>query len=579
MPVFILNPFMKQRHQGNRLAISSCLSLLVLAYLALLFGNIGYPLMWADESMTAMQAQRVLQFGYPKVHDGKNVLYDLEHKDLRLGIHESTDAYIGGTSWFHYYYAAPFVALSRVFDDFHVKTAILRMPFAIAGTIGLVFIFLAGSLVYETLFDKMKVACVYLVITISSVPLLLHLREVRYYSLTFLFWGAVIFIFSRHRIFGQFHKITYVIVMTALLSLLFLTFSPLYFIAVAVIVVAEVVRIPLKRSRYGGFERSLVLNGFLYASPALISFAILIPCFIFFRTFSISAAVSDYNQHSYFSNAASLLQYFIKREFLAVSLATLLLLGVIRRVVGGGREILGERSFHLIAFLAILFSVYAVAICQMGVFFLFARYFIYLQPVLGLAVVVALRANGWPAVDGRASGKAVHAVLVGVFVLVHLVVNVDVISGKIVEICHKNKGPLDYVIPYIYRTHVSPETLVVATNYEETSYMFYLGCRTTIGFLGNNLATDRRVVPDVVVPRRNSPLFRMEVVAVMEEYLRDRRYRAVLLPVYDSAYNTLPEVSPPYQHPFRERTPASDAEKLVVLVRDEGVPESGEQSR
>ena len=42
-----------------------------------LFKNISYPLFWADESMTVMRGERVLEYGYPKVHDGKNVLYDL----------------------------------------------------------------------------------------------------------------------------------------------------------------------------------------------------------------------------------------------------------------------------------------------------------------------------------------------------------------------------------------------------------------------------------------------------------------------------------------------------------------------
>jgi hypothetical protein len=38
-----------------------------------LFKNISYPLFWADESMAVMGGVRVLEYGYPKVHDGKNV--------------------------------------------------------------------------------------------------------------------------------------------------------------------------------------------------------------------------------------------------------------------------------------------------------------------------------------------------------------------------------------------------------------------------------------------------------------------------------------------------------------------------
>src|SRR4029079_14307060 len=66
--------------------------------------NISYPLFWADESMTAIGTERVLQFGYPKVHDGKNVFYDLRHSNPTLGINEKDDAYVGGAGWGQYYF-------------------------------------------------------------------------------------------------------------------------------------------------------------------------------------------------------------------------------------------------------------------------------------------------------------------------------------------------------------------------------------------------------------------------------------------------------------------------------------------
>src|SRR5690242_19677057 len=44
---------------------------LLILFLFSVFGHISYPLFWADESMTAMGTERVLQYGYPKVHDGK----------------------------------------------------------------------------------------------------------------------------------------------------------------------------------------------------------------------------------------------------------------------------------------------------------------------------------------------------------------------------------------------------------------------------------------------------------------------------------------------------------------------------
>src|SRR6185369_4377649 len=114
--------------------VATVLGLLILLYGYSLFANISYPLFWADESVTAVGAERVLQFGYPKVHDGKNVLYDIKHDDPTLGVDKKTDAYIGGAGWGHYYFAAPFVYLAESFSDIYSKTWLLRVPFAIVGT-------------------------------------------------------------------------------------------------------------------------------------------------------------------------------------------------------------------------------------------------------------------------------------------------------------------------------------------------------------------------------------------------------------------------------------------------------------
>jgi hypothetical protein len=111
----------------NRI-LTVLLVVLCMLFLVSLFKNIGYPLFWADESMTVMGGVRVLEYGYPKVHDGKNVFYDLLHPNPRLGIDEKTDAYIGGTSWGHYYFATLGVKLAEMSDDFFTKTAVIKPP-------------------------------------------------------------------------------------------------------------------------------------------------------------------------------------------------------------------------------------------------------------------------------------------------------------------------------------------------------------------------------------------------------------------------------------------------------------------
>ena len=60
--------------------------------------------LWHDESETAMFGTRVLEYGYPKIHGERNVVYSLWHAN-GVGIHEGTDAYTG-SPWVQYYVGA-----------------------------------------------------------------------------------------------------------------------------------------------------------------------------------------------------------------------------------------------------------------------------------------------------------------------------------------------------------------------------------------------------------------------------------------------------------------------------------------
>ena len=133
-----------------------------------------------------MGGKRVLEFGYPKVHDGKNVLYDLRHSNPVLGIDEKTDAYVGGTGWLHYYLAAIGVWIADGFTDIYTKTGIIRSIFALTGLIGLLlFVRLLGRF-FEDRFSKFLFAGLFFSMALFSISLTFMLREVRYYSLNIL---------------------------------------------------------------------------------------------------------------------------------------------------------------------------------------------------------------------------------------------------------------------------------------------------------------------------------------------------------------------------------------------------------
>ena len=123
IPGLPLNVTPVVRPEGS--AVRSC------SLLAMLFRHLSYPLVWHDESDTVMFGQRVLEYGYPKVHGERNVVYGLR-QDQAIGVHPSLDAYLG-SPWAQYYYAAIGVALAAGSDDLYEKTARLRLPFAVAG--------------------------------------------------------------------------------------------------------------------------------------------------------------------------------------------------------------------------------------------------------------------------------------------------------------------------------------------------------------------------------------------------------------------------------------------------------------
>ncbi|MFI5265719.1 MAG: hypothetical protein ACHQT7_03170, partial [Candidatus Levyibacteriota bacterium] len=62
---------MKNINKLKRNIPYSLVMVLFVVFCVGLFKNISYPLLWNDESYGAMNALRVLEYGYPKVHDEK----------------------------------------------------------------------------------------------------------------------------------------------------------------------------------------------------------------------------------------------------------------------------------------------------------------------------------------------------------------------------------------------------------------------------------------------------------------------------------------------------------------------------
>jgi hypothetical protein len=584
------------------------LALLCVLFLTSLFKNISYPLFWADESMTAMGGVRVLEYGYPKVHDGKNVFYDLLHPDKTLGIDKKTDAYIGGASWGQYYFAAIGVKLAELSDDFYTKTAIIRSTFVLAGLAGLVILALLGMQFFRTRLSRRGFLVLFVFFEVISIPLTLHLREARYYPLVICVTALTIFIYARYRILKNIRYTTYAILLVVSLFLSFIIFSPVYFIFFGSFFVFESVLLAGNllsqyRGKGDGSDRpaltmtKILKDYILTLLPVVISLIAVLPLISFFKTFSIAGKMADFNlilyrtsrQEMYVDNFLVVWRYFAASDFIYLAIflkfCLLLCLGVKWR--GGTVRTLDRQKVVFSTFLSIFFVAYFVAMCKIPNF-PYTRYFIPLQPVLAMIVILDA-AVVYDFISGRGSAAMVYlrgllAAIVAMAALFNIAINFSYLKGHLFEITHQYRGPLDYVIPYIRDHYPNPENLVIAANYEETSFMYYLGAKVTIGYVGQNLMQDYQVVPDVIIFRKSHEAF----APIFRYLLAQRDFVPIAFPVYDWLVNNFPELNEapnntnyyrfmtyyssehhrrlPIQHLFRTKWASQELEKVFIFV-------------
>jgi hypothetical protein len=541
------SPASSNAHRGVTIALSVFLVAGFLVYAICLFKHIGYPLMWADESMVAVGAERVLEYGYPKVHDGRNVFYDLRHNDMTLGIDTKTDAYIGGAGWTPYYFTAPFVVLSRLASDLYLKTAILRVPFAFCGLAGLLLLLWTATRSVDRGVNRLVIGVLFIVMELPSVTLMLHLREVRYYSLQLLLTVAALSFFAAYHLHSSIKYHVYAVAVIILPPLLFLTFSPasVAFCATTCLYLGGEWMVSRKKKQNestSGIPHDLP-SIIKILSPVLISLVLVAPLASFFRTFYISRQLEEFYGFSldtYLEHLNVVFGYFARYDIMVFAVAAKLTLALFWRRLRAEPKLLP--AFRLSLLLSLYFILHALIVAKIPNE-LFTRYFITLQPILVTIFSIDLM------ILARLSfGKYVRRGMVCAAVAAMLFVfgagwayseNSQLIRGRLYEIRDQYQGVLDFVIPYIKEHFEHPDQLIIATNYEETSYIFYLDCRVIVGFLNPDFRPDRLERPDCIVYRSFWSEF--TDTEVFYRFLRNDKYNFVRFPVLDSGFNNIPE--------------------------------------
>ena len=146
---------------------------------------------------------------------------------------------------------------------------------------------------------------------------------------------------------------------------------------------------------------------------------------------------------------------------------------------------------------------------------------------------------------------------------VNAVNKIPYIKGHLFEITHQYKGVLDYTIPFIQQNFKNPEDLIIATNYEEFAYMYYLGSKVTIGHVYNNLEDDLKYTPDIVSYRASWG----DDPHVFQTIMQNATYKTITFPVYDYWVNNIPELDFTIKHLFRTKYASNDPEMARLYVR------------
>ncbi|HKA16493.1 MAG TPA: hypothetical protein VKH41_15830 [Myxococcota bacterium] len=302
------------------------------AFAASVFARLGAPLLWEDEAETAIHGRSVLEYGVPKVHVGRNIVYGAP-LPLSLGADEKLDAYLG-SPWGQYLFAAPAVAWSDGGRDLAARTWRMRVPFALAGWLGVLLVGAVGASLWPAAAGSRAVFWLgFGVCLLLSVSLQLHLREVRYYPLVVLALGAAARLELRHHARGDLPQLRHALLLAPVLFVLFNLFYPAF--TAVVVAAAAALALAAARDRAPLRDRAIVLAR--SAAPYALACAAALPIAVLFGLPAQSRhffATFDSPLSAFSHQLASGALYLLRYEFAAPVLVGAAALALARRRVG-----------------------------------------------------------------------------------------------------------------------------------------------------------------------------------------------------------------------------------------------------
>lgn len=516
--------------------------------------HLPYPLLWNDESATAMLTKSVIRFGYPRILYDGNLITQLP----RIALENLSDSKLASkeNGWLTYYFAAPFVFISEMTGNIYLKTAIIRIPFLLQGVISIFLFCRIVGLFFKSSFLKNQASLLFLLVIIADIPLILHIREARYYSLLLLLIGLFWYILLRFAVFSTFSYRFFLFTIPIICVAILLTYPPAVFPCIATLAVASCICA-------GHFRKPSLKSLF----PVFLTACISIPILLFFDVFhlaELTAKTYHITVQKTVMNVIYILSVLYKDTLLLFSV-TIILVVIFSYLHTKQKSIL--RQYLSVAFLIFIFFSSTLLILS-RLPYLFTRYFIFLNPLIYVVTISGILLIREVSLSCHLRWRK----LILLFLFILTVYNLTILNGRekarrivghIYELTHKYEGPLDVIIPYILTHTTQPEKLIIATNYEEFSYMYYLKSQVIVGYVGINLKEDLKLTPDIIIFRpgwgTNPEIFR--------SFFKKSSYDEITFPFLNYPLNNIPEFYFKYPHQFQTQYALIEKEKVRIFVR------------
>jgi len=268
----------------------------------------------------------------------------------------------------------------------------------------------------------------------------------------------------------------------------------------------------------------------------------------------------------FFNNVSNVLSHLQQHEFLLLALFAKACLFVNRSHFLQRKEPTSTGAWVLSMTLLAFTLIYLFIISRVP-FYVFIRYFILIIPVLNLSIVLDTFL-----LFGLLNAKYSNAQVLkyscagigGLLFLLTFGTNAPYLEGKFYEATHPYQGPLDAAIPYLKNRFKNTRDLLVATNYEDSSLMYYLDCNIAVGFSGIHKTRDSTRVPDIIFYRKSYG----NHSGVFNYYLNKTKYERVEFSIVDTPVNTISELNfPGASHQFKTLFTKNKQEQVHLYIK------------